>query len=68
MKEEALHINRKELLAAYYTLRSFKTYFYKHVKIFSDSYVGVQIMNKMEKLKVQFLTIMSKIFGFFCQK
>ena len=38
MKEKALHINCKELLAVYYSLRSFKTYFQnKHVKIFSDS-------------------------------
>ena len=48
MKEKALHINCKELLAVYYSLRSFKTYFQiNHVKIFSDSQVGVQIKNKM---------------------
>ena len=38
MKENALHINSKELLAMYYSLRRFKTYFQnKHVKVFSDS-------------------------------
>ena len=36
----------------YYSLRSFKTYFQnKHVKIFSDSQVGVQIINKMGTTK-----------------
>ena len=48
MKEKALDINCKELLAVYYSLRSFETYFQdKHVKIFSDSRVGVHIINKM---------------------
>ena len=48
MKEKTLHINCKELLAVYYSLRSFETYFQeKHVKIFSDSRVGVHIINKM---------------------
>ena len=52
LKEKALHINCKELLAVYYTLRSFKTYFQsKHVKIFSDSHVGIRIINKMETTK-----------------
>ena len=52
MKEKALHINCKELLAVYYSLRSLKTYFQnKHVKIFSDSQVGVQIINKMGTTK-----------------
>ena len=38
VKEKALHINCKELLAVYYFLRSFKSYFQnKLVKIFSDS-------------------------------
>ena len=48
MKKKALHINCKGLLAVYYSLRSFKSYFQnKHVKIFSDSQVGVQIINKI---------------------
>ena len=52
MKEKALHFNCKELLAVYYTLRNFKTYFQnKHIKIFSDSQVGVQIINKMGTTK-----------------
>ena len=37
MKEKALHINCKELIAVYHSLRSFKIYFQnKHVKTFSD--------------------------------
>ena len=52
MKEKALHFNCKELLVVYYTLRNFKTYFQnKHIKIFSDSQVGVQIINKMGTTK-----------------
>ena len=48
MTENALHINCMELLAVYYSLRSFKTDIQnKHVKIFSDSQVGVEIINKM---------------------
>ena len=52
MKEKVLHINCKELLAAYYSLGSFKTYFQnKHTKIFPDSQLGVQIINKMGTTK-----------------
>ena len=52
MKEKYLHISCKELLVVYYSLISFKTYLKnKHVKIFSDSQVGVQIMNKMRTTK-----------------
>ena len=48
MTENALLINCMELLAVYYSLRSFKTDFQnKYVKIFSDSQVGVEIINKM---------------------
>ena len=44
MKEKAVHINRQELLAVYYSLRCFKMYFQTiNVKIFSDSQVRVQI-------------------------
>ena len=52
MKEKVLHINCKELLAAYYSLGSFKTYFQnKHNEIFPDSQLGVQIINKMGTTK-----------------
>ena len=41
-----------ELLAVYYSLRSFKTYFQnKYVKTFPDSHVGVQIIKKMGTTK-----------------
>ena len=50
--KKGLHTNCKELLAVYYSLRSFKTYFQnKHVKIFSNSQVGAQITNKMGTTK-----------------
>ena len=50
--KKGLHTNCKELLAVYYSLRSFKTYFQnKHVKIFSNSQVRAQIMNKMGTTK-----------------
>ena len=52
MKEKVLHINCQELVAFYYSLRIFKTCFQsKHVKILSDSQVGVQIINKMGTTK-----------------
>ena len=52
IKEKALHINCKKLLGVYYSLRSLKTFFQnKHVKIFLDSQVRVQITNKMETTK-----------------
>ena len=52
MKEKALHINCKQLLAVYYSFRNSKTYFQnKHVKIFLDSQVEVQIVNKMGTTK-----------------
>ena len=52
MKEKALHINCKQLLTVYYSFRSSKAYFQnKHVKIFLDSQVGIQIINKMGTTK-----------------
>ena len=69
MKEKALHINCKELLAVYYSLRSLKTYFQnKHVKIFSDSQVGVQIINKMGTTKSSICNEIIKNTCLFCVK
>ena len=69
VKEKALHINCKELLAVYYSLRSFKTYFQnKHVKIFSDSQVGVQIINNMRKTKSSICNNVVKNIWLFCVK
>ena len=69
IKEKALHINCKELLAVYYSLRSFKSYFqYKDVKIFSDSQVGVQIINKMGTTKGSICNDIVKNIRLFCVK
>ena len=69
MKEKALHINCMELLAVYYSLRSFKSYFQnKHVKIFSDSQVGVQIINKMGTNKSSICNDIVKNIWLFCVK
>ena len=69
MKEKPLHINCKELLAVYYSLRSFKTYFQnKHVKIFSDSQVGVQIINKTGTTKSSICNNIVKNIWLFCVK
>ena len=69
MKEKALDINCKELLAVYYSLRSFETYFQgKHVKIFSDSRVGVQIINKMGTTESSIYNDIVRISGFFVSK
>ena len=69
MKEKALHINCTELLAVYYSLRSLKTYFQnKHVKIFSDSQVGVQIINKMGTTKSSICNEIIKNTCLFCVK
>ena len=69
MKEKVLHINCKELLAVYFSLRSFKIYFQnKYVKIFSDSQVGVQITNNMGTTKSSIYNyIVNNICFFFCQ-
>ena len=69
MKEKALHINCKELLAVYYSLRSFKSYFQNnYVKIFSDSQVGVQIINKMGTNKSSICNHIVKNIWLFCVK
>ena len=69
MKEKALHINCKKLLAVYYSLRSFKNYFQnKHVKISSDSQVGVQIINKMGTTKSSICNDIVKNIWLFCVK
>ena len=70
IKEKAFHINCKELLAVYYSLRSLKTYLQnKHVKIFSKVQVGVQIINKMRTTKSSVCNdIVKKICLFLCQK
>ena len=48
INEKAFHINCKELLAICNSMRSLTTYFQnKHVKIFLDRQVEVQIINKM---------------------
>ena len=63
------HINCQELLAVYYSLRIFKTYFQsKHVKIFSDSQVGVQIINKMGTTKSSICKDIVKNTWLFCVK
>ena len=52
MTEKALHINYKELLVVYCSLRNFKMYFQnEYVKIFSDSQIGLQIVSKMGTTK-----------------
>ena len=69
MKEKALHINCQELLAVYYSLRSFKTHFQnKHVKIFSDIQVGVQLINKMGTTKSSICNDIVKNIWLFCVK
>ena len=69
IKEKALHINSKELLAVYYSLRTFKTYFQnKHVKVFSDSQVRVQITNKVGATKISICNDIVKNICFFCVK
>ena len=69
MKEKALYINCKELLAVYYSLRSFKFYFRnKHAKIFLDSQVGVQIINKMGTTKSSICNDIVKSIWLFCVK
>ena len=69
MKEKALRINCKELIAVYYSLRSFKSYLQnKHIKIFSDSQVGVQIMNKMGTTKNSICNDIVKNIWLFCVK
>ena len=66
MKGKALHFNCKELLAAYYSLGSFKTYFQKkHTKIFPDSQLGVQIINKMGTTKNSICNDIVKNVGLF---
>ena len=69
MKENVLHINCKKLIVLYYSLRSSKTYSQnKHVKIFSDSQVGVQIINKMGTTKSSVCNDMVKYIWLFVVK
>ena len=69
MKKKALHTNCKQLLAVHYFLRSFKTYFQnKQVKIFSDSQVGIQIINKMGANKSSIYNNIVKNIWLFCFK
>ena len=69
IKEKALHINYKELLAVHYCLRSFKTYFQdKHVKILSDIQVGEPITNKMGTTKTSIFDDIMKNIWLFCFK
>ena len=67
MKEKALYFNCKELLAVYDSLSSFKTYFQnKHVKIFSDSQLGVQIINEMKTTKTSICNDIVKNVWLYC--
>jgi len=52
--EKSLHINMQELLAIYYSLRSFSKYIIgKHIKVFSDNTSAVAIINKMGTCRSQ---------------
>ena len=67
IKEKVPHINCKKLLGVYYSLRSLKTFFQnKHVKIFLDSQVRVQITNKMETTKSSNCNDIVKNIWLFC--
>lgn len=69
INEKALHITCKELLAIYNSMGSFKTYFQnKHVKIFLDSQVEVQITNKTEKAKSLVCNDIAENIWIFCVK
>ena len=69
MKEKALNINCKELLALYYAVRSFTTYFQnKHIKIFSDGQVEEQIINKMVATRSSICNNVAKNIWLFCVK
>ena len=69
MKEKALNINCKELLALYYAVRSFTTYFQnKHIKIFSDGQVEEQIINKMVTTRSSICNNVAKNIWLFCVK
>ena len=53
----------------YYSLRSSKTYFQnKHVKLFLDSQIGVQIINKMRTTKSSIYNDIVKRIWLFCLK
>ena len=62
-------INVKEMLAIYYSLRSFMSYFkHSHVKIFCDNTTAVAVVNKMGSSKsLQCNNVAHKIWQF-CEK
>ena len=69
MTEKALHINYKELLVVYCSLRNFKMYFQnEYVKIFSDSQIGLQTVSKMGTTKSMVCSDTVKNIWLFCVK
>ena len=62
-----LHINSKELLTLYYSLRSFKDHFIdKYEKTFSDSQTGIMIISKTGTSKNSQNNLLVKVFWLFC--
>ena len=67
--EKKHHINEKELLAIFYTLKSFKFDLQgKHIKTFSDSTTAVAVINKMGTCKNHALNKRAHQIWGFCQQ
>ena len=67
--EKKYHINKKQLLAILYTLKSFKFDLQgKHIKTFSDSTTAVAVINKMGTCKNHALNKRAQRIWDFCQQ
>ena len=67
--EKEYHINEKELLAVFYTLKSFKSDLQdKHIKTFSDNTTAVAVINKMGTCKNHALNKRAQQIWGFCQQ
>ena len=64
-----MHINAKEMMAIYFTLKSFSKQLQgKHVKIFSDNTSAVGIINKMGSSKSNICNSICQNIWLLCKK
>ena len=67
--EKGYHINEKELLAIFYTLKSFKFDLQsKLIKVFSDNTTAVAVINKMGTCKNRAVNKRAQQIWVFCQQ
>ena len=66
--EKDLHINCKEMLAIYFSLRSFCAHFHGlHIRVLSDNTTAISVLNKMGTVRSQQWNLIAQTVWQFCR-